>query len=91
MHSKQNPKISYTALLVNGEKLGIGRIGSKWILVSQKRDKLSTKIFPKVSRLLRYINRKYDILPVIFDLDTEITRKTSFDDTKSDVVVFNEV
>ena len=91
MHSKQNPKISYTALLVNGEKLGVGRIDNKWILVSQKGDRLTTKTFPKVSRLLRYINRKYDILPIIFALDAEITRKTSFDDTKSDVVVFNEV
>tara|TARA_R110002020_G_scaffold118041_1_gene269948 strand:- start:230 stop:505 length:276 start_codon:yes stop_codon:yes gene_type:complete len=91
MRSKQTPKINYTALLVNGEKLGVGRIDNKWILVSQKGDRLTTKTFPKVSRLLRYINRKYDILPIIFALDAEITRKTSFDDTKSDVVVFNEV
>ena len=91
MRSKQTPKINYTALLVNGEKLGVGRIDNKWILVSQKGDRLTTKTFTKVSRLLRYINRKYDILPIIFALDAEITRKTSFDDTKSDVVVFNEV
>jgi hypothetical protein len=71
--------------------LGVGRIDSKWVLVSQKEDTLSTKTFPKVSRLLRYINRKYNILPIIFSLDAEITRKTSFDDTKSDVVVFDKV
>ena len=91
MHSEQTTKISYTALLVSGEKLGVGRTGTKWILVSQKGDKVSTKTFPKVSRLLRHIHRKYDILPVMFALDAEITRKTSFDDTKSDVVVFSEV
>jgi len=84
-------KINYTALLVSGEMLGVGRIDSKWVLVSQKGDKVSTKTFPKVSRLLRHIHRKYDILPVMFALDAEITRKTSFDDTKSDVVVFSEV
>jgi len=91
MRSDQNPKVNYTALLVNGEKLGVGRIGNKWLLVSQKGDRVSTKTFPKVSRLLRHIHRKYDILPVIFALNVEITRKTSFDDTKSDVVVFTEV
>ena len=91
MHSKQNTTINYTALLVSGEMLGVGRIDSKWVLVSQKENTLSSKTFPKVSRLLRYINRKYNILPVIFSLDAEIIRKTSFDDTKSDVVVFDKV
>jgi hypothetical protein len=91
MHSKQNTKISHTALLVSGETLGVGRTDNKWVLVSQKDNTLSTKTFPKVSRLLRYINRKYNILPIIFSLDAEITRKTSFDDTKSDVVVFDKV
>jgi hypothetical protein len=93
MSSKQklNTKIKYTALLLDGTTLGVGTGVDKWVLVTHKQDKVITKSFTKVSRLLRHINRKFDIIPVIFPLDAQITRKTSFDDTKHDVVVFTEV
>ena len=88
---KPNTKIKYTALLVDGTSLGVGEDTNKWVLVTTKKDKVTTKSFNKVSRLLRHINRKFDIIAVIFPLDVKITRKTSFDDTIHDVVVFSEV
>ena len=88
---KLNTKIKYTALLVDGTTLGVGEDTNKWVLITNRKSKVTTKSFTKVSRLLRHINRKFDIIPVIFPLDVEITRKTSFDDTIHDVVVFNEV
>ncbi len=93
MDSKQKPntKINYTALLTDGATLGVGKDGDKWVLVTNKDNRTTTKSFTKVSRLLRHINRKFDIIPVIFPLDAAITRKTSFDDSIHDVVVFNEV
>ena len=93
MNSKHKPntKIKYTALLLDGTNLGVGEDSNKWVLVTNKKDRITTKSFTKVSRLLRHINRKFDIIPVIFPLDVEITRKTSFDDTIHDVVVFSEV
>ena len=93
MDSKQKPntKINYTALLTDGAPLGVGKDGDKWVLVTNKANRTTTKSFTKVSRLLRHINRKFDIIPVIFPLDAAITRKTSFDDSIHDVVVFNEV
>jgi UDP-N-acetylglucosamine 2-epimerase len=93
MRSQQKPntKIKYTAILIDGTNLGVGEDTDKWVLVTHKKNKTTTKSFTKVSRLLRHINRKFDIIPVIFPLDVEITRKTSFDDTIHDVVVFSEV
>ena len=91
LQQKPNTKIKYTALLVDGTRLGVGEDVGKWFLVTHKKDKVITKSFTKVSRMLRHINRRFDIIPVIFSLDTEITRKTSLDDTKQDVVVFSEV
>ena len=93
MRSQQKPntKIKYTALLLDGTNLGVGEDSNKWVLVTNKKDRITTKSFTKVSRLLRHINRKFDIIPVIFPLDVEITRKTSFDDAVHDVVVFSEV
>ena len=93
MDSKQKPntKINYTALLTDGATLGVGKDGDKCVLVTNKDNRTTTKSFTKVSRLLRHINRKFDIIPVIFPLDAAITRKTSFDDSIHDVVVFNEV
>ena len=93
MDSKQKPntKINYTALLTDGATLGVGKDGDKWVLVTNKDKRTTTKSFTKVSLLLRHINRKFDIIPVIFPLDAAITRKTSFDDSIHDVVVFNEV
>ena len=91
LKQKPNTKIKYTALLTDGTTLGVGEDINKWFLVTHKKDKVVTKSFTKVSRLLRHINRKFDIIPVIFPLDVEITRKTSFDDTIHDVVVFSEV
>ena len=93
MNSKHKPntKIKYTALLLDGTNLGVGEDSNKWVLVTNKKDRITTKSFTKVSRLLRHINRKFDIIPVIFPLDVEITRKTSFDDAVHDVVVFSEV
>ena len=93
MNSKHKPntKIKYTALLLDGTNLGVGEDSNKWVLVTNKKDRITTKSFTKVSRLLRYINRKFDIIPIILPLDIEITRKTSFDDTIHDVVVFSEV
>jgi hypothetical protein len=91
LKQKPNTKIKYTALLVDGTNLGVGESNSKWVLVTHKHNKTITKSFTKVSRLLRHINRKFDIIPVIFPLDIAITRKTSFDDTIHDVVVFTEV
>ena len=88
---KLNTKIKYTALLVDGTTLGVGEDTNKWVLITNRKSKVTTKSFTKVSRLLRHINRKFDIIPVIFPLDVEITRKTSFDDTIHDVVVFSEV
>ena len=91
LKQKPNTKIKYTALLVDGTSLGVGEDTHKWFLVTHKKDKVVTKSFTKVSRLLRHINRKFDIIPVIFPLDAAITRKTSFDDAKHAVVVFTEV
>jgi hypothetical protein len=91
LKQKPNTKINYTALLTDGATLGVGKDGDKWFLVTNKGTKTTTKSFTKVSRLLRHINRKFDIIPVIFPLDAEITRKTSFDDSIHDVVVFSEV
>jgi len=93
MNSKHKPstKIKYTAVLVDGTTLGVGEDTNKWVLITNRKSKITTKSFTKVSRLLRHINRKFDIIPVIFPLDVEITRKTSFDDTIHDVVVFSEV
>ena len=91
MGSKPTTKIKYTALLTDGARLGVGQDGNKWILITHKQDKTTTKSFNKVSRLLRHINRKFAIIPVIFPLDVKITRKTSFDDSIHDVVVFDEV
>ena len=91
LKQKPNTKINYTALLTDNTTLGVGKDGNKWFLVISKDDKVTTKSFTKVSRLLRHINRKFDIIPVIFSLDAEITRKTSFDDNIHDVVVFSEV
>ena len=88
---KLNTKIRYTALLVDGTTLGVGEDTNKWVLITNRKSKVTAKSFTKVSRLLRHINRKFDIIPVIFPLDVEITRKTSFDDTIHDVVVFDEV
>jgi hypothetical protein len=88
---KLNTKIRYTALLVDGTTLGVGEDTNKWVLITNRKSKVTAKSFTKVSRLLRHINRKFDIIPVIFPLDVEITRKTSFDDTIHDVVVFSEV
>ena len=88
---KLNTKIKYTALLVDGTTLGVGEDTNKWVLITNRKSKVTTKSFTKVSRLLRHINRKFDIIPVIFPLDVEITRKTSFDDAVHDVVVFSEV
>jgi hypothetical protein len=88
---KPNTKIRYTALLVDGTTLGVGEDTNKWVLITNRQSKVTAKSFTKVSRLLRHINRKFDIIPVIFPLDVEITRKTSFDDTIHDVVVFSEV
>ena len=88
---KPNTKIRYTALLVDGTTLGVGEDINKWVLITNRQSKVTAKSFTKVSRLLRHINRKFDIIPVIFPLDVEITRKTSFDDTIHDVVVFSEV
>ena len=91
LQQKPNTKIKYTALLVDGTRLGVGEDVDKWFLVTHKKNRTVTKSFTKVSRMLRYINRRFNILPVIFPLDVEITRKTGFDDTNQDVVVFNEV
>ncbi len=91
LKQKPNTKINYTALLTDGVTLGVGKDAGKWFLIVNKNDKVTTKTFTKVSRLLRHINRKFDIIPVIFSLDAEITRKTSFDDSIHDVVVFSEV
>ena len=91
MDSQPNTKIKYTALLTDGVRIGVGQNGGKWVLVIQKKGVTSVKTFSKIARLLRHIHRKFDILPVIFPLNVEITRKTSFDDTKYDVVVFSEV
>ena len=91
LKQKPNTKINYTALLTDGATLGVGKDGDRWFLITNKGNKTTTKSFTKVSRLLRHINRKFDIIPVIFSLDAEITRKTSFDDSIHDVVVFSEV
>jgi hypothetical protein len=91
MDLKQSTKINYTALLTDGVILGVGKDGGKWFLVVNKGSSVTTKSFTKVSRLLRHLNRKFNIIPIIFPLDAEITRKTSFDDSIHDVVVFSEV
>lgn len=91
LKQKQSTKINYTALLTDGVTLGVGKDKEKWFLVTSKDNHITTKSFTKVSRLLRHINRKFSIIPIIFPLDAEITRKTSFDDTIHDVVVFSEV
>jgi len=91
LKQKPNTKIDYTALLVDGSVLGVGKDNDKWFLLTTKNERTTTKTFPTIARLLRHINRKFQIIPVIFPLNAQITRKTSFDDTKHDVVVFTEV
>ncbi len=81
LKQKPNTKIDYTALLVDGSVLGVGKDNDKWFLLTTKNERTTTKTF----------NRKFQIIPVIFPLNAQITRKTSFDDTKHDVVVFTEV